>query len=325
MVLALAAWPIAAPVSAEGPVHATLHWEGGDGCIDASTLQAAVATHLGREVFVDEGAEVVVSGVASISSGEVVIRLVMSSLDGTTLGTRTLRMPGSDCRALDDDVAIVIALMIDLPREEIDLFVPPPTAELPSAAPSEEATTAAPEGAATAREDRVRLAMSASAVGAFQLLPGVHGGARVGAEIDPLGILPLEIGLTLWLPVSTEIDGGGATFLAWSVLVGGCALAHFEPITLGGCAGVELGAIHATGFGLDEKLEPVRPLVMAEAMGQAGVLLGEVLELRVRVGVAVPFIRDRFLYEQAGLLVVLHQSEIILPIAEVGLAVHFDS
>lgn len=309
---------IASPITvrAQAPVRARLEWSAPPACIAATALETAVSSQLGREVFTDgASAEVTVRGQATVAGDALTVRLEMRSRSGVSLGVRTLRSSG-DCRALDGDIAIVVALMIDLPRERIELFVP-----ARATVPSSEPPIVPPLAASTP----FRIAVSAAAALGLELLPGVHGGARVGAEIDPLGWLPIEIALGLWLPVSAERGDSGAIFLAWSVRAGACAIARIAPVDLGGCAAIEAGALHAAGYGLDQRLEPVRPLAALDVLAHIAIHLGDVVELRGRIGVLVPFIRDRFVYEGLEGRVAIHQAEVVAPLAELGLAVHFGS
>jgi hypothetical protein len=315
-----AAWS-PADVRSQAPVRASLEWRAAPGCAGGSALEAAVSAQLGRAVFSDPGsADVIVTGRAEVEGEALTVVLEMRSREGVPLGVRTLRSTG-DCRALDDDIAIVIALMIDLPREQIELFVAAPPAPASDVPPTPDPSPTPP----TATDAPIRMAVSASAALALELLPGVHGGARIGAEIDPTGWMPIELALGLWLPVSAERDGSGAIFLAWTVRAGACAIARLPPVDLGGCAAIEAGALHAAGYGLDRRLEPVRPLAALDVLAHLGVYLGDVVELRARVGVMVPFVRDRFVYDTAEGAVPLHRAEVIAPLGELGVAVHFGS
>lgn len=52
--------------------------------------------------------------------------LVLVTLRGVQLGTRALQVSGDDCRALDPSLALVLALMLDVPRHSLPQPPPPP-------------------------------------------------------------------------------------------------------------------------------------------------------------------------------------------------------
>jgi hypothetical protein len=246
------------------------------------------------------------------------VELLLTTPDGTRLGVRTLRTRAATCRALDEELALVVALLIDLPEEDIALLIPPPepAAPLPPD-PSEPAPASPPPSA-------VRPGVWAGATGTLDALPGLAGALRVGAEIAPVAELPIEVGVAFFLPSSAARDGGGASFWAWSIRVGACLEAHVDVLALGGCAGVDVGAIEASGFGLDVALHPTQPWADVSIAARVAVRLGPV-ELRVQPGVLVPFFRDAFAYFDGRAVVLLHQAASVVPALDLIVAAHFDS
>lgn len=292
---------------------ATLHIEA-ETCLDARALEEAVVAHLGRQAFVSEGADVLVHARAIVSPEEVTVRLEMMNREGTTLGVRTLRTPGTDCDVLRDDVSLVLALMIDLPREDIELFVPPPA---PAPVDVEEDVTRAPSS--------IHFAASVAAFATHQVLPGFHGGVRLSGELHFDQLAFLELGALLLPPVSVEVGGAGASFMAFGARVLGCVVGAIDWVRIGGCTGIEAGAIHVRGFSLDQSLESMRPLFLVPTLAHMGVLVRPEFEIRIRAGLVFSIVRDRFTYEDVASTVVLHRAELVAPFVEIGAALHFGS
>ncbi|HSO37851.1 MAG TPA: hypothetical protein VLT33_35230, partial [Labilithrix sp.] len=110
----------ARPARAERSTSA-LSWvrlPGSEACITAPELGARIEKHLGRSVLVSPSvADVSIEGrPEALGSGAARrYRVVVGGTrrDATLIGTREMISQGSDCRALDDGLVLVIALMID--------------------------------------------------------------------------------------------------------------------------------------------------------------------------------------------------------------------
>jgi hypothetical protein len=295
----LAALLVRSPTAfAQEPVRARLDLTGAPGCAAASELEAAVEAQLGRDAIA-EPADVVVTIAASSEAPDPEIALTLRSADGASLGVRTLRVRGGNCRGVTAELSLVLSLLIDLREDEVVLVVRPP--------PPAPGLTLDP-------------ALSLSLVGWLDLLPGAVPGARLGTELG-VGPVSLELGLQGSLPTVVARDGGGAQLFAWALRVGACGVASLESLRLGGCLALEAGGLAVEGRGLDVNLSAVRGWSGLGAVARLG-LRFDVLELRVQPGVLVPFVRDAFFYEQAGERVGLHQAAPVAPTLELVAAVH---
>ncbi|HEY3233369.1 MAG TPA: hypothetical protein VGJ84_01550, partial [Polyangiaceae bacterium] len=87
-------------------------------CFDQSGIQAAVEARLGRAVFVGESsADVRLELTFSVQpGGGWRAELMLSSRGGRFLGSRELSTRAEHCSALDDSLALVVALLLDIPR-----------------------------------------------------------------------------------------------------------------------------------------------------------------------------------------------------------------
>lgn len=127
LALVLIALPIHVKAQTESEtehVHASLRIESAPQCIPARALEDRVEAQLGRVVFV-ANPDVLVTLRMQAERDVLSLVIALTLPDGTPLGLRTLRTTGTDCRALDDELALVLALLIDLPEQEIALLIPP--------------------------------------------------------------------------------------------------------------------------------------------------------------------------------------------------------
>ena len=114
---------LARPVYAQDePVLAELEWRtpSGSNCIAAEELSAAVEARLGRTLFAAKGrADVHVTGSITEADGKWLVRMTLTSAQGEPMGERELESESRDCSALDDSLALVLAVMLDIPKTRI--------------------------------------------------------------------------------------------------------------------------------------------------------------------------------------------------------------
>src|SRR5258706_2877888 len=107
---------------AEAALLAVLSVERGPGaeaCLDESQLKRSVERRLKRSVFVSEAdASLRLRVSFSAHDGELEARIELSNIDGTPRGTRSLVTTGH-CSALDDSLALSVALLVDEPPEPV--------------------------------------------------------------------------------------------------------------------------------------------------------------------------------------------------------------
>jgi hypothetical protein len=233
-------------------------------------------------------------------------------------GPRTKELQAASCEALADATAIILALMIDptalaapvapspplpAPPAAPVPVPPPPPVPLPAPAPRSSPVTA-PAAAVPTSAVRPRFHLVAWALADTGTLPGVTFAAGGTAALS-LGAVRLELGAGAFpgrsavLAQRTTAGGdvslvAGTAGLCYSVLASG----RFE---LSPCLALEVGRLHATGFGVSNPgegsalwsaLEPGARLAWSPLARLAVVL---------RAGASVPFTRPRFVL--AGLAV----------------------
>jgi hypothetical protein len=312
--LALALLMVSTAARAEEQfVTARLEWQraaDADECMDAESLERAVSARLGRNPFGSEQSHVTVKGRIATNTEPPgwIAELDLVSERGNPIGTRTLTTEAEHCSALDESLTLVLALMIDIPEEEVRRAdrareVPEPTAPpKPEPAPSRARTTplALPRDVDAPRQPwRVNSGVFAAA--SVGLVPGLGLGAGLGLGIEPPRFWLTELDAIFWLPADAEQPGeGGARFRYISVGLFLCPIAlRASPLRVDLCAGQRVGRFDADGFDFRQNRQQVRLTYSLGARARAW--LRVVGPLRVGLGLMAeaPLARDKFFYTGA--------------------------
>ncbi len=129
-----------------------LTWKAADGCIQAAELAERVERKLGHPVF---GAEpdLRIDGYLTAADGSPKgarwrSRLTLVDASGTVQGSREVTSADASCRAIDDSLVLVMAVMID-PKAALTPFAAPTEPPPPPPPPSPEPLPAGPPVDAT--------------------------------------------------------------------------------------------------------------------------------------------------------------------------------
>lgn len=298
---------------ADGPADVALEWTAGPGaasCRHADALRRAVAGELRRNRLVDPpSADAVVHG-RSERLGPTAWRatIVLFDRSRTELGRRELTREGDDCRALDEALVVVVAMMVDAavtaPRSDPE---PPPGPPPPS--PTR----------------RWTVAVAAAAQAELGRLPGHAAGLELALQIAPPALVPIELALATWTEASTTTAAGGSTFRFASAAVLACPLRRRTGrLALAPCGGVQVGAIASRGFGFLDNRRQRALVVDARAELRAELALSPTWFARLGLGVWAPLLRPRFSYQtDTGALETLYQPAIAAGVAQIGLGARF--
>src|SRR5688500_18509690 len=122
---ALLAVLAAPPVGAlAAPPLTGLTWKAPEGCIQAGELAARVEDRVGRTTFATHAARHVQGQLRGHDERpRWHVKLTLVDDHGTVLGSRELASNAAQCRALDDSLVFVLAVMID---PEVALRAPVP-------------------------------------------------------------------------------------------------------------------------------------------------------------------------------------------------------
>jgi len=287
------------------PVRAALDWRrqpGAEHCMAPAALAKAVESRLGRRVFVPtKQADVVVHARLEPAAGGEgwTADLALESAAGQPMGKRTLSVRAADCSALDASLALIVALMIDIPREELP--APPPKSAPPPPAPR---TTPIqlPRGTPAPRRPW-GFEADARGVAALGLMPGAALGLAVGVEVQPPGFWLIELDGELWMTRRADSSSGGSGSRFSLASVG----LYLCPLQLGsarvrfrGCVGQRVGRLVAEGFGFDEDHREPRVVYNPGMKARLTARLVGPLLLGAGVGLEVPLSRDHFVATRAN-------------------------
>ena len=302
----------------------SLSWvrlQGAEACVATQTLARAVEERLGRNVFVSAStADVSVEGRIEKRPGGG-FRSVITIHDGkgALLGTRQLERRDDACEAMNAELALVIAVMIDpdatmRPRDdggtadaatavttgksEEDggsanvVVTPPPTA------------TAVPTAVAALPPERDRWRVSAQADVAVS--SGLAPHTTVGAGAEWMVLFPkVPLGLrgyaNVFYPTTAASPAARATYDL--LYVGGalCPVLRDTTVDLFVCAGPQIGGLRARDTAGGVK-DGVLPLVNLVAEGRAAVRVFGPLEVSAGVAGVLPLARPSSAVHQPSIL-----------------------
>jgi hypothetical protein len=294
-----------APDARAGPPRAAaLGWlraPGAESCIGARALAEAVEARLGGAALVPASrAEVSIEGTVAPADGEPGWRVSITVADGAgkVLGTRKLSHAGADCRAIDEEVSLTIALLIDP-----DALLSPAAASSGAKAPRPAPAFSAPPASLRVEHLSPRVpapwhaAFLAGPVVSFGALPTVGVGVQIRGLFTPPRFFSFQIGGSVWAPATVSFGPEGTSFFMALGTVSACPLAGLAlGFRYAACAGVEVGAIRASGFGFPLARERERPHAGGVLEGRVVRILKAPFALSGGVGLSVPFVRNRFYY-----------------------------
>jgi hypothetical protein len=293
--IALVSLATSRAVAAAPAGNVALEWSQEDPtCLASADLIATVERALARSVFrANEPAVAKVVGVVGRRGpGRFEARIVLRDRGGAILAERDL-VTSSNCKRLDESVAVVVALMIDGMEEApatlhvADQPPRPPPAPAPPAPPP-------PPPAPHEKPLRLGLTVGAGAGVSSWLWPGAVAWFAARSEVAVGSFVP--IALTVRAPqtpfLATVGDAGGRFTVASGELAG-CPAWSTAHVRIGGCAGVGISVISGGYFGnLSDGEGHVRPLILMTLLPFAAAHLAGPLWARVEGGAWVPLYRD---------------------------------
>jgi hypothetical protein len=298
---------------AEVPLLVALSVQQGSGaqaCMDSEQLQRGVERRLKRRVFVEPAeANLKLVVIFSRTGQDTEARIELSSIDGTPRGTRSLVTSGH-CSALDDSLALSVALLVDQPPDPepepgpTSPPAPPPTTESPTGPPpappaaARRATptpiTIPPEVVAPREPWHARL--GASLVGAWGVLPAVRPAFALYLKLVPRNFVPIVVqGEGFWRAQAERDASSGARFQLFRAGLALCPSLHESaPVAAALCFGQKVGWLTVEGYGFDQDRTERRLNFALTAGGEGRLRLFAPVSIRGYLGAEVPLARDRF-------------------------------
>lgn len=346
--------PLPAPAQAMSPSLSWVRLPGAESCIAAGALARRVEGRLGRAIFVTASeADLLIEGrierTASIGGGGWRATIVTGRRDGTVLGTRHLDEAGLACDAIEDALALSIALTIDpdaarpvpRPAPPAPAVALPPAAPLPAPTPPGLPPPPPPPAAAAifaparpAPPAGGRIAAGLHAATLLGLLPGMPlgFGLHVRVETGRARLPAVEVAATLFGETRADAPdaaagaaGAGTRLYLTAVSALACPLERGRAFVVRACAGAGAGLLRARGVGFDRTSDGSR----LQADGRAGLRLGARLGgspvvATAGLWLAVPFLRTEVVYRTvAGTDGSLFRPSAVGGAADLGLGLDF--
>jgi hypothetical protein len=286
-------------------IRATIRVERGEDaaeCSDEAGIRQAVESRLRRPVFVSEpDADVRVQTTLRRAAAGWTAELVLQTPQGQKLGTRQLSTEAPHCSALDDSVALALALMLDVPRDKVmsaDRLAPVEQPHSPAASPPPSTPVQLPEDTPPRR-----LPWSVEggllAVLGIGVLPGAAPGVRVSAAVEPPVFWLTEVEWTWWPARDASDAGVGAGLGRQSFGLFVCPLLlDLERVRAHACLGQQVGWIRAEGHGFDENRDRARTTYGLGVRARGSIQLVGPLTFRAGLEVEAPLVRDRFVFTE---------------------------
>jgi hypothetical protein len=269
--------------------------------------------------------------------------LTMHDGNGSFLGRRSLVTEAADCSALDDSLALVVALLVDSPPAPVvGESEPSPAATKPASQPSEPAQPTAPsrteasprpsEAAPTLHLPREtpaprqpwRFSLAAEGAFAIGILPGVAPGVELGFGAKAPMLPEFRLYAGWYAPReqrAAELDAG-ARFDALYVGLEVCPLERELGVSQWSvCAGQSLGRLRSKAFGFDENSTSNHLTYALLARGALQLVLASHWALRLGARAEVPLTRGVFGYGTPGGEQPLYQPSPVAAVLDLGIVV----
>jgi hypothetical protein len=312
-----------------GPALNWVRLPGAESCITASDLALRVEERLERRVFVlAQDAELAFDGyVQPRAAGGFTAHLAVANARGEVLGARDIESADPDCRKLDDALVLITALTLfpgefgmeaggialdpDTNARLQALFGNEPTELDPSSLPAPATPPAnvpmpvpvpAPSSSSAPRIHHSSLiAIEASPVIAFGVLPGVALGIAAELTTRIPSLWPTRAGFAHFFERDARAEAlpsGTSHFERDELTLFTCPLAPDEPFAFELCAGAVLGLVRVASEGFAEGgIDATDPVL--DIGGQAGVraLFFDVLLARLTATALLPLVQRSYDYQ----------------------------
>lgn len=285
---------------------------GAEGCLDAARLSRSVERRLRRHVFAPAAnASLVLKVTFERHGSEIEARINLADADGTARGTRSL-ITSSHCSALDDSLALSVALLVDQPdhaaaaapsaepaAKATEPPEPPAKSAAPRASPPAEPPPTPilipPEVAAPREPWHLDLGVTAG-VG-WGNLPSVKGALGAYVRLTPRQFFPTLLEGEGYWPANAERDDlSGARLRLLRLGLAVCPLhTSGERFSAALCAGQKIGWLRAEGYGFDHDRQERRLTLALSTGGEARLRLVAPVSIRGYLGLEVPLVRDAFI------------------------------
>jgi hypothetical protein len=289
---------------------------------------------LGRKVFRRGAADLILRVEIERADGRWHARIELADEVGP-LGARELSTEARHCSALDDSLALVVALLVDTPPERAATssgVLPAPAAE---AAPPGPGARSEPRRATEIRvpadtfapRQAIRFGLRGHASAAVGLLPGVAPGAGLAVDLwfPRLPRLALLADMYFAQRETLPARDAGASLATERIGIEVCPeLVRWGDAGLDGCVGQRVGRLRVDGFGFDRNVSTERLVYALAAGADFRLALASWLDLAASIRAEVPLTRDEFTARATdGSSRVVFVPSVVAASVQFGLGAHF--
>lgn len=277
-------------------------------CLSAAELVQAAEAQLGRPAFAAAGAhaETLLRVRLERTRDGFRARVALENAEEPQIGAEALAAreleTRDDCRALDEQLALVVALLADSSGEPTapEAVAAPP--EPPPPEPPEAGPVSTAPGWERARSGPWMLALDAGIVAAFGVMPGVAFGAEFGAGFSPPGWPLARARALAFLPGRADVEQGARLdFLVGMAGLGVCPeLLAGARVSLRACFGGDLIVRRADSNGLDGGRTTTRVSAQGTLGLRAGFAVAQGWLATAGIGAGLLSHIDRFSYRRNG-------------------------
>ncbi|MBX3131737.1 MAG: hypothetical protein KF718_33780 [Polyangiaceae bacterium] len=288
-------------------------------CTAGASLEKLVSARLGRSPFVQGGADLVVRLEYSRDAERYLARIQLYAPRSRPLGVRELRTAGPRCAELEESLALVVALLVDVPRSTV-LDEPEQSGPMPT-----RTLYLPPEDGGEERGPALTFSFGGVASAGLVPFPGL--GVEGLALVHGPGRTAFGVSLAWWAARREERPGAGAgtEIRALSVATDLCPWRldsgdHF----LHPCASVRVTRLGYAGFGFDSNRSG-DSLVLGMGVGVLGFLrLSGPVGLTASLAAEGAVLRDRFGHQSgAGDFEPLFRPAPVSVLASLGIGLSF--
>lgn len=279
-------------------------------CLSAAELVQAAEAQLGRAAFAEAGAhaETLLRVRLERTRDGFRARIALENAEEPQIGAEALAAreleTRDECRALDEQLALVVALLADSGSEPTkpEAGAAPPPEPPPPEPPAETGPVSTAPGWERAHRGPWTFALDAGVVAAFGVMPDVAFGAELGAGFSPPGWPLVRARALAFLPGRAEVEPGARLdFLVGLAGLGVCPeLLTAARVSLRACFGGDLIVRRAESHGLEGGQTTTRVAAQGTLGLRAGFGLGQGWLATAGVGAGLLSHIDRFSYRRNG-------------------------
>lgn len=206
----------------------------------------------------------------------------MFDREQASLGTRDVETTETSCTTLAEGLPLVLALLVDMHETDARVRLTPHRAP---------------------RSGEI-WDFTLMLGGSFDYgwLPEPAFGTGLSLELGPSPVFRIAVRANVVLPQrSISSSGAGASVWGLSGALGVCSTPEVGPVELGGCLFAEGGWLEPAGIGLSRNRVGSAAHLALEPLLRGSLVTFEPLILTLEVGVGVPVVPQRFVYDDLGL------------------------